>query len=91
MDANEMIAKRNAEINTLANQFMREMTVYDMALLLAEHTIRDRERPKNKIVVTEEEMAVIQNLFKIKGQRENGEKETRGRKPKCYEQQTSNV
>lgn len=43
------------------------------------------DRTVNKITVSQEEFDYIVNLFRVRGVKENGEIETRGRKPKTEE------
>ena len=77
------ISDRNAAIQELADQLVRTKTIYDMATLLAEYIIKDKERPlPMKIAVTEEEYDAITSLFRIKGFTASGEKEKRGRPTK---------
>lgn len=76
----DFIQERNAHIQSLASELMRNKTVYDLATELATYMIKERERPTAKIPVTEQEFQQICNLFRVKGVRPDGTAETRGRR-----------
>jgi len=81
-DFKKEMGNRNVGIQELADYLVRNNTVYDLAMTLAEYIIKERERPSAKIVVTEDEYRAITSLFRVKGFTASGEKDGRGRPPK---------
>lgn len=87
-DFKKEMGNRNVSIQELADYLVRNNTVYDLAMQLAEYIIRERERqPFSKIVVTEAEFQAITSLFRIKGYTATGEKDGRGRPPKTEKEE----
>lgn len=74
------MAKDN-DVNKLTMELIKTNNAFDIAQALAERIINERNQP-NKIVVSQEEMDLIQGLFRVRGFAEDGTKINRGRKPK---------
>ena len=72
------IREKNLSQQELADHLVRNNTVYDLAMRLAEYMMKDTA--PIRITLSEEEYQAVMNLFRIRGTRENGEQETRGRK-----------
>lgn len=71
---------RNVNVQELADFIARNYTVYDIAMDLAERIIKDKASPApSKIVVTEEEYRTLISLFRVKGFKEDGTADKRGR------------
>lgn len=82
-DFRKEMRDRNLGIQDLADYLVKNNTVYDLAMQLAEYMIKDKEKaPSSKIVVTEEEYKAITSLFRIKGFNEDGTENRRGRPKK---------
>lgn len=76
----DFIQNRNVQIQELAQELLKNKTVYDLATELATLMIKEKEKPNVRISVTQDEYNAINSLFKIRGIRPTGEVETRGRK-----------
>ena len=74
------MAKDN-DVDKLTMELLRSNNSIDIAKALAERIINERNSP-NKIVVSQEEMDLIQSLFRVRGYAEDGTPINRGRKPK---------
>lgn len=77
-DTLKLIREKNIDLQNLADHLVRNNTVYDLALRLAEYMLKDTT-PK-KITLSEEEYQTVMGLFRVRGVTDSGEKETRGRK-----------
>lgn len=77
-DTLKLIREKNIDLQNLADHLVRNNTVYDLALRLAEYMLKDTA-PK-KITLSEEEYQTVMGLFRVRGVTDSGEKETRGRK-----------
>ena len=75
------IKEKNVGLQELAEHLVRNNTVYDLAMRLAEYMLKDTPQ-QQKITVSEEEYGQILSLFKIRGVKDDGSAETRGRKKK---------
>lgn len=81
----DFIQNRNVQIQELAQELLKNKTVYDLATELATLMIKEKERKDMvRITVTQDEYDQITNtissLFRVRGIRLSGEVETRGRK-----------
>lgn len=80
----EMVAlAKEGNMEKLAMEIMRTNSVIDIAQALAERIIQEKETPKSKrIVVTREEMDLIESLFRVRGLAADGQEIKRGRPSK---------
>lgn len=79
-DFQKEVKDGTADVGSLANHLMRHYSVYELATSLAEMIIAAEENSPSKITVSQEEYNQLMSLFRIRGIKDTGEKETRGRK-----------
>ena len=72
---------KDGNVTKLAMELIKTNSAIDIAEALAERMIAERDTPK-KIVVSREEMDLINSIFRVRGVTEDGTAEYRGRKRK---------
>ena len=69
---------KDSKVEQLTMEIVRTNNVIDIAKALAERIINEKSAP-NRIVVTPEEMELIQSIFRIKGYDADGNPMKKGR------------
>ncbi len=68
------------DITALADYLMRNNSAYELAISLAELMVTAESAKLAKITVSQEEYNQIMSMFRVRGVKDSGERETRGRK-----------
>lgn len=84
-DFQKEVKDGTADVGSLANHLMRHYSVYELATSLAEMIIAEQENAPTKITISQAEYEQLMSIFRIRGIKDTGEKETRGRRPKIKE------
>ena len=69
---------KEKEVHKLAQELLKSNNIFDIAQALAERIIDEKNAP-NRIVVSQEEMDLIQSIFRVRGYAADGTEIKRGR------------
>ena len=71
-----------ADVTELADYLLKNNSSYELATSLAELMITAESYAPKKVVVSQEDLETIMSVFRIRGVKDDGSAESRGRKKK---------